>query len=849
MKRRNPKQFDRLLSIAGRLVGDDIGESIVNHLLIRYDELKTRKGRFIADGYIWFQLFLILSTRLIETLTWRLIMLRNYLKTAFRNLRRNKAFSAINIAGLSIGLASCLLILIWVRTQLSYDRFNEHGDRIYRVIRGSSTDPTDPSVVTPLPLGPAMKRELPEVEAATRSMYYGRHLFRYEDKTWYERNSRVVDDDFFNIFSFPILRGNPDDLLTDPYSMVLSDRMAERFFGSENPVGKVLLMDNQYPMTVTGVVQTSGYKSHLRFDYLLSMKMTQVLEWEQEEWGNVSFILYIKLRENTNPAHVAEKAHEIIHRHEPHYSTVQRLQPVKEIYLRWVGGQIRAFSAIAAAILLIACINFVNLSTARSAFRTKEVSMRKVTGAVRTDLIRQFMSEAFLLTLIAGILGFLAAILGLPLLERLTGESFEMSQLLTWDMTGIFLGTLLVTGLLSGLYPALFFSRIPPIRAFREYSGKGTKGAGIRKKLIVVQFALSIILIVTTGMIARQLDYLQNKELGYKKDNIVYVDLKGGFKSSSEAVKQRLHSHPNIQDVSLIDRLPVMFGWGADSPIWEGKPENVRVQFTVRSVDADFDNTFDVAVAEGRFFSEAITTDQEAFILNQAAIKAMGMESPIGKWFEYPWLNRRGPIIGIVKDFHFASLHSEIEPLILLVKSDEYKYMCMRITSEGIRETLAFLEETWKEFAPQFPFEFRFLDESVQRLYEGERQLSALVRTFGIIAVFISCLGLLGLISFMIEQKTKEIGIRKVLGAPVSSVVLIFVRRIFLWMGSATLIAWPVAYYIINRWLQTYPYRIPPQWWIFTASGAVALAVALVTVGAQVIRAALANPVDSLRYE
>jgi len=822
--------------------------TILNDLEEGYWTIFEEKGVFWARMWYASQVLKISKGKLYNQIYWSMVMVKNYIKTTFRNLQRHKGYSFINIAGLAIGLACCILILLWVRYELSYDRFHEHGDNLYRIIRVSSTDPTASSVVIPLPLVPAIKEELPEVRAATRLIGYGRHLFRYGDHVFYESNGLVVDADFFSMFSFPLRQGSPSRVFSDPYSVVITQEMAEKYFGAEEAMGKVFIIDNNHRFTVTGVIERSS-RSHLNFNYLLSFEFPRARGKDMDAWGDVSYLSYVHLHENSSLDELKEKMSAIIARHVPEYSGIRGFQPVKDIYYRYVRDSVISFSAIALIILVIACINFMNLSTARSGTRMKEISMRKVAGAHRTHLIYQFLGESFLMTFLALLLATALVVLSLPGFDLFSGENLTFDTLLNLDIILGFVGILIFTGLFSGLYPTLFFSKMHPISGLTDQRHRGLQRSPLRRMLVIIQFGLSIILIICTVVISQQIHFIKQKDLGFDEENLIYVDMKGDFNTNGRTIKHELLNHPNINAITILDRLPNMYGWGTDSPNWEGKQEGTRIQFTVRSVDPDYVKTFGITMAEGRFFSETHLTDDQAFVLNEEAAKVMGMDSPVGKWFEYEWTNKRGPIIGVVEDFHFASLHNEIEPLIMLMKPDQYRYMCFKVSSEGISETIRFIQKSWETYSPQFPFEYHFLDQALESLYTSERRSMSLVRIFSILAIFISCLGLLGMVSFILEHRTKEIGIRKVLGASVSGIIVHFTKAFVKWVAVANVFAWPIAYIVMNHWLQNYPYRTPIYWWIFALSGGLALVIALATILVQVVRAALANPVESLRYE
>ena len=803
-----------------------------------------RRARF----WYWTQVFKSTPGLTLDMFSWSVIMFKNYFKVTLRNLRRHKGYSFINIAGLSVGLACAILIFWWVQDELSYDRFHKHGHDIYQIIRIGSVDPTAFSSVLPLPLIPTIKEEIPEVIAAPRFMHDGRHFVRYEDQANYQSGAVIVDDDFFRMFSFRFIKGDASFAFSDPYSVVITQKMANAFFGEDEPVGKVITIDNQNQFTVTGVIE-NPHHSHLNFDYIFTFRLLEATGTDMDEWHNVSFMGYVHLYENSSLDQVKAKISNSIRRHVPEYSGIRVLQPLTNIHYSRIRGFVISFSAIALIILVIACINFMNLSTARSGYRAKEISMRKVIGARRSDVVKQVFGESFFLTFLASVVAILLVVLCRPGFEAITGKRLVLEHIVQIHIIAGFAAITLITGLLSGLYPALLFSSFQPIHALKNSIHGGLKKGGFRKGLVIVQFTLSIILILSTIVVSRQLNVLMNKELGYDKENILYVRMQGAFSTNVEAIKDDLIAHPNIQAVTLINLLPNMYGWGTDSPTWEGKQDDQRVQFTVRSVDTDFLHTFAVEMVEGRFFTNDISMDLNSFVLNESAVSAIGLESPVGKWFEYHWIDKKGPIIGVVKDFHFASLHNEIEPLIMMVMPSEYNYMCLKIKSTDISLTIADLEKTWKTYVPDFAFEYHFLDQSLENLYQTEQRLATIIRIFSIIAILVSCLGLLGLISFLVEQRTKEIGVRKVLGASLVEIVVLFTKEFTKWVIISNVIAWPIAYYVLNQWLRDYPYHTKLSWWIFVLSGSSALFIAVVTIAYQVFRAAMINPVDSLRYE
>ncbi len=805
------------------------------------------EGRLRAGVWIWKQAVCSFYKSLIFLINWNLNMFKNYLTIAVRNINRHKIYSLINISGLSIGIACCVLITLWMQNELSYDSFHEQNGNIFRVMRLNSVDLTSPSVVTPMPLAPALKAELPEVLSAVRTMNFGQRLMRYGQVGSYESGCLLAGPDFFRIFSFPVVKGSAETALEDKYSIVISEQLAEKYFGKDDAVGKVITLDNRLELTVTGILKKSGYNSHLNFNYLLPFQLFEEYGADLSAWGDVSYITYVLLQPQTDQKLLKEKTESIIARTYPEYSKIAFFQAVEDIYFDRAKDSIFIFTSIALLILLIACVNYMNLATARSAKRAMEVSMRKVAGASRGSLIKQFLGESVLLSFFALLLAFGLAFLARPVFENITGKQLYLDQLLELNTLLILITVTMFTGLFSGLYPALFLSGLRPVSALKCAGNNGIKRSPVRKILVTGQYAVSIILIFATMVVYQQVDFLKNSDLGFDKEDVIYVPLQGKFKENAEMIKHELMANTGIKNVTLTDRLPGRYAWGTDSPEWEGKTGDMRVQFTVGVLDPDFLNTFKLEMALGRFFSEKFSTDKSAYVLNESAVKAMNIKSPAGKWFEYA--GRRGIVIGVIKDFNFRSLYNRIEPLILIMRPKYQRIMCLKINSSNVKETVALLENKWQEHSPEFPFEYGFLDENLQSIYNSEEEFGTIVRYFSLLALFISCLGLLGLISFIAEQKTKEIGIRKTLGASMSEIIRLLTLEFVKLILISAVIALPAAYLVMTDWLNNFAYQTAITWWVYPVSGFSALFISLIIISIQAARSASQNPVDSLRYE
>ena len=785
-------------------------------------------------------------------------MLKNYLKIALRNIKRHKGYSFINIVGLAIGMACCILILLWVQDELSYDRFHENADDIYRVIQDINfADHSTTWTITQGPLGPSLKEDFPEIINATRITDRGFRL-TYDDKG-YDEEVGMADGSLFEMFTFPLVKGDPATALSDPFCIVLTEEMAAKYFGDEDPIGKTIKANNQWDFQVTGVMKNVPHNSHLQFDFLIPFIFGRELNYTVDRWGNSQFRTYVQLPKGALAQDVISKISGYLFE-KPTIEKDARLnlQPLTRIHLYSnyefdsAHGDITyvtLFSLIAFFILLIACINFMNLATARSGNRAKEVGMRKVAGAHKIDIIRQFYGESILLASIALLLAVVLVWLLLPVFNNLAAKELSL------DIPGnlsILLGLLciaIVTGIISGSYPAFFLSAFQPVMVLKGLRLSSSKGSLFRKILVVFQFSLTILLIICTIGVYNQLNYMRNRKLGYDKEYMIYFGMRGDTREKFDSVKNELLQNPNILGVTASSNVPT-YGYTFSNSLWRWEGQNPDEEILMRAVfiDIDYLKSFGMEIAEGRSFSKEFPTDAtEAIMVNEEAVKVMGMESPVGKRLSLQDQNFK--IIGVVKNYHFMPLRQEIDPLILLYYPQYCGVLFARLKSDHIPQTIGYKEDVCKKFAPGYPFNYHFLDEALDRLYRSEQRIGTLFRYFSILAILISCLGLLGLASFMAEQRTKEIGIRKVLGATASNIVALLSKEFTKWVIVANIFAWPIAYFALSKWLQSYAYKTNIALLSFVLSGALALLIALATVSYQSIKAALANPVDSLRYE
>jgi len=790
-------------------------------------------------------------------------MIKNYLKTAFRNLRKNKTFSLINIMGLALGLACSLLIMLWVSDEYNVDAFHKNGLQLYSVYERQNHDGQWSAFHgTPGIMADEMKRVLPEVQYATNYAWNDLNTFEANNKILKQRGNHAGQD-FFKMFSYPLLEGNPITALQTPSDIAISKKMAEDFFGSPaEAIGKTIRCQNKTDFKITAVFDDIPQNSTAKFDYIINWQsFLEDNKWAKE-WTNNGPPCYIMLRKDADPKAFEAKIVRFLDNYNkeqtPNDYTRLGIERYGDIYLHSnfdkngniSGGRIqyvRLFSLVAIFILLIACINFMNLTTARSVKRAKEIGVRKVVGAMRAALIRQFMSEAMLIVTLSITVALMIVMLVLPQFNGLTGKHIVMpfeNPLFWFSIAGL----LLITGSISGSYPALYLSSFKPVRVLKGLPKFSRTALWFRKGLVVFQFMLSIILIIGTIVVKEQARYIQTMNLGYDRENLIYIPLEGDLTDKYELFKNQVQNMAGIQNVTRMTQNPTQIENGTGGVEWEGKDPTSGVEFTWSMVGYDFTKTLHTRIIRGRDFSKDFATDSVGYILNETALKITGYKNPIGKPFTF-W-DKKGTIIGVLKDFHFNSVHTPINPLVLsLGENITWGEALVRTKAGQTKQALASLEKVCKELNPKFPFTYKFSDEEYQNLYANEQVINQLSNYFSILAIFISCLGLLGLVMFSAEQRTKEFGIRKVLGASPGILFSLLSREFLVLVLIALAIASPIAWLAMNKWLQDYQYRINITWSIFVIAGLFAVAIALLTVSFQAIKAAIANPVKSLRTE
>ena len=808
-------------------------------------------------------------------------MIKNYLLSLYRNINRNKFYAALNITGLSVGIAAAIFILLYIQDELSYDKYNEKADRIYRIeSHFTINNKNDNFAIVPVPMGPALKLEFPEVEEFTRLFDAGNTLFRAGNKEYYENNFFFADSTVFDIFTYNFILGDPKSALTEPRTVVLTGKIAKKYFGDENPMGKILISGSGRSYKVTGVIENLPGNTHLKFDALISgvsiaedVGVDEFNSLEPKKFWNIGVYTYLLLHENSSMQSIHDKFGQFYEKYmKPVGDQINAgfnllSTPLVETHFRkGLGAEkptgnmsyIYIFAAVGIFILLIAAINYMNMATARSANRSKEIGIRKVSGAYKAQLIRQFIGESIVLSLAAMLVAILIVTLLLPEFNNLTGKTLNFS-LSSNPLTFLAIVVLaLLVGLFSGSYPAFYLSSFAPVKVLKGNMRNNSKGTGVfRRVLVVIQFFIAIVMIIGTIAVSNQLHFLKNKDLGFDKKNLVVMEIQDtAFRNKADIFKKELLNSPDILSVTNSTGVPGRINW---IQVLKFEQEDQMEDHTVilAQTDYDFAKTMGFEFVQGRDFDENMGTDKdEAVIINETAVKEFGWEdNPIGKKIHYGWeLDGTGgkilKVIGVVKDFHFKSLHNKIEPVIFFISPKPRFMVTCRINGDNRKEALAFIEQKWNEFNARRPFDYKFLDESMDDMYRAEEKIGIIFRIATILTIFIALLGLLGLSSFIAEQRTKEIGIRKVVGASVGNIINLLFREFALLIFIAFIIAAPLAWWRLNIWMESgFVYHQPVQLTSVLIAGILVFVIGLGTISYYILRAATGNPVDAIKYE
>ena len=818
-----------------------------------YRYIAETEGNKKANRWFWREVLKSFPGFLKNAIYRRAAMVRNYFKIAFRNIIRNKIFTLINIMGLAVGMACFILITLWIRDELSYDKFHANKDNLYLLTIIHPNDVTDPNV--PYALAPRLADEFPEFSQFTRIYEYGllaTCTFKYQPENgipvmFYEDNVNLVDPSFFSMFSFPFVFGNPETAFQNPNSLVITDEIATKYFGHDNPLGRVLNLNNRQDLVVSGVIHIPS-NSHLKLDFLAPLSDRLADNWN---WRDSSYVL---LDENASLTDVKQKIAGALSKHSP-YPFADTLKvdllPFTRVHLDFGRRTyVYIFSLIAAFILLIACINYMNLATACSANRSREVGLRKDMGAKRPELIKQFLGESILMSAVGLGFSLIMVRIGLPLLNSLTSKQLTFSLLGSHAMYLYLFGLVFVVGLVSGAYPAFFLSANRPVDTLKSSLHFKSKKSSFRVVTVVGQFAISILLISCTAVVFQQLGYVQNRPLGLNTEYVIKVPVNRALLGRLASYKDKLLQNPNILNVTAGQSVPYNEDYKTSGVEWDGKDPQFSPNMRYSIAYFDYVETFGIEVIQGRSFHKESAGDMNNYVINEEAAKYMGMEDPIGQRISF-WGNE-GIIIGVVKNYHHVSLHREIMPHVFSINPRNYgslRFVFIKIAANNIPDTLEYIRESTMTFAPAYPYEYSFLDQGVEDLYQAERKLGKIFSTFAFLAIFISCLGIFGLASFTAERRTKEIGIRKVLGATVSHVVLLLSKEFSRWILLANIIAWPIAWYAMQKWLQNFAYRSSLNPLLFLLAGALSMVIAALPVGYHAVKAAIADPISSLRYE
>ncbi|GAB5410442.1 MAG: ABC transporter permease [Balneolaceae bacterium] len=874
MQKSPPKLAEKILS---KLLYDDVWKTTLGDFEEYYLYLLENEGKEKANTWYWQQVLKYAPSKIIHKIYWSIGMFKNYLKIAFRSLKKQKSYSFINIFGLAIGLTCFVLIGLFIQYEMSYDTFHEDSDRTYRVIAkqpGNEYLGSEWFALTPTAMAVTMKQDFPEVEYAS---YFGnsRTLMINNERSFIEWGV-AADEDFFKTFSYQWFRGNSETALDDPNSMILTQSMAEKLFGDENPINETV--DQVYPngktvsKTVTGVISDPPKNSHFSFQYVVNDQSTPYYKYNLDEWSNTNNYTFITLKEGVSAEEFSKKlpgfadtyiAATDYYESNPDKLPIHTLQPLEDIHLKssYLNfnpsslGDIKyvyMFSIIAVIILLIACVNYMNLSTARSLTRAKEVGVRKVIGAVRSNLMMQFISEAVVISLLS-IIGAMVIITGfLPIFSELVDRELTSQIFFSWKFWGFAVTTSLLVGIISGSYPAFYMSKLKPALILKSQVAGGKGNTFLRNLLVIGQFTITVVLVIGSIVVFKQLDYIKTTDTGLNRDQIIAISSSDPeLWDSYETLEQELFKNPAIQTLSTSQYQPTQMSSRTLISNWDELDEGEELNIYISPVGFNFVEMLGIEVVAGRSFTkEQYKETSTDYLINEATLRELGWsaDEAIGKSFA-PW-GSEGTIVGVVQDFNFLSLYQEIAPLtIMLAPGNNQRYVLVKVNSTNMQETIASLEDTFKEFSPAFPFSYSFLDETYNNMYQSDLRLGQIFNYFTLLALIIACLGLFGLATFVTQQRTKEIGIRKVLGANILQIISLLNKDFLKLVGFSFVLAAPIGWYLAQTWLQDFAFKISLNPLIFVVAGIITFGIAMLTVSYKSIRTATANPVDSLKSE
>jgi len=824
-----------------------------------YFNAKSR-GNVYAHIWYWSLVLISLPSFIMNLIYWSITMFKHNVKTALRNLGKFKSISSINVIGLSVGMTVCILLMLYVQDELSYDRYHQYAERIFRILEEDNPY-TSPQIAE------MASANFPEIEKSARILVRDFGLFQYKEKQFIEDKICYADPDLFSIFSFNLKAGTPASVLNRPFSIVISEETAKKYFGNEDPIGKVLRFENEYDYTVTGVMEKMPHNSHFQYNILATLAESEDIFGSElmSNWGWRNMVTYLLVQDNFTQNTFEKKLASFIadnrdfaEGESPSNYTVQALKDIhlysghmeNDIQVQGNISYVLIFSGIGVLILLIACFNYVNLLTANATTRAKEVGIKKVVGSSRNQLIRQFIGESIIILMVSLIFAMALSYLCLPIFNFLTGKSLSLTIIFSGRMILSIIGILVFTGLISGFYPAFVLSSFQPAKTLKTSKSSGRSKLTFGRVIVGGQFTISIILIACALLMARQLHFLQTENLGYDKEHIIISEFHDTEESQKyETLKNELLQNSNITSITAASRFPSddLNNWAS----FQLPGQSEWTNMPIAHINFDYFKTFGISATLGRLFSNQMETDgAQALILNEIALKKLGLnQDVIGKSVQITWPYSKRNIIGVVKDFHFESLYNSIKPVAFVISPEQCWKMAIKVRASHLNETLAFIENKWKTFYPEWVFKHQFVDERVGKYYESEKRTLQLMSYFTFLAIFVACLGLFGLVSFIIKRRFKEIAVRKVLGAPIINIFKLLTGELLWGILLANLVAWPIAWYVLNRWLQNFAYRTSLSLWIFLVASISVMVIALLTMSWQTFRAARINPVDSLKYE